>query len=125
MVRQTGYNYVNTSLSNPAITSAQFSSLYVEKADFFKLDNLSVGYNFNLSEATQKYVKSIKFSLTASNVFTITSYTGNDPDPALTDRGGASNGDFANGNDVLAPGIDRRNNYFTARRLSLGIVMKL
>ena len=122
---QTGYNYVNTSLSNPAITSAQFSSLYVEKADFFKLDNLSVGYNFNLSEATQKYVKSIKFSLTASNVFTITSYTGNDPDPALTDRGGASNGDFANGNDVLAPGIDRRNNYFTARRLSLGIVMKL
>ncbi|PHS54349.1 MAG: SusC/RagA family TonB-linked outer membrane protein [Lutibacter sp.] len=123
---QTGYNYVNTELADPAITSAQFSSLYVEKADFFKLDNLSIGYNFDLSENTQKYFKSIKVSLSGQNVFTITNYTGNDPEPALQDFGGASNGDFTLSTpDPLSPGIDRRNNYFNARKVSLGVLIKL
>jgi len=122
---QTGYNYINTELANPEITSAQFSSLYVEKADFFKLDNLSVGYNFDLSENTKKFIKSAKLSLTAQNVFTITSYTGNDPDPSLQDTGAADNGGFNGATDVLSPGIDRRNNYFSARKFSLGVIINL
>jgi len=121
---QTGYNFVNTELANPDITNATFSSLYVEKASFFKLQNLTVGYNFDLSEKTQKYIKGINMSLTGSNLFTITDYTGNDPEAALFDRGGASNGDEANGNDVLSPGIDRRNNYFSARTFALGVTIK-
>jgi iron complex outermembrane receptor protein len=38
---QKSYNYINTELANDAIKNANFSSLYVEKADFFKLDNLN------------------------------------------------------------------------------------
>ena len=123
---QTGYNFVNTELANPAITNAEFSSLYVEKADFFRLDNLSVAYNFDLNENTQKYFKSIQVSLAAQNVFTITDYTGNDPDPALQDFGTGSNGDFIGSTpDPLAPGIDRRSSYFSSRGFSLGVLLKL
>ena len=120
---QTGYNFVNTELANPDITNAQFSSLYVEKASFFKLQNLTVGYNFDLSESTQKYIKGINLSLTGSNLFTITDYTGNDPEAALFDRGPSDNGGDASGNDVLSPGIDRRSSYFNARTFALGVTI--
>jgi iron complex outermembrane receptor protein len=116
---QSSYNFINTELARPDITSAQFSSYYVEKAGFFKLDNLSVGYNFELNNS---YIENIRLSLIGQNLFTITNYTGSDPEPALQDFGAASNADFVSGTpDVLAPGIDRRNNYFTSTTISLGI----
>ncbi|RLD26347.1 MAG: SusC/RagA family TonB-linked outer membrane protein, partial [Bacteroidetes bacterium] len=116
---QSSYNFINTELARPDITSAQFSSYYVEKADFFKLDNLSVGYNFDINN---DYINNIRLSLSGQNLFTITNYTGSDPEPALQDFGAASNADFVNATpDVLAPGIDRRNNYFTSTTITFGI----
>jgi iron complex outermembrane receptor protein len=106
---QTSYNFVNTGLARNDIRTAQFSSYYVEKADFIRLDNLSVGYNFDINN---DYIKNIRLSLAGQNLFTITNYTGADPEPALSD--------FETGN-VLAPGIDRRNNYFLARTFTLGL----
>ena len=47
----------------------------------------------------------------------ITDYTGTDPEPSLVDTGAADNGGGGGGSDVLAPGIDRRNNYFFSRTL--------
>ncbi len=116
---QSSYNFIATELANPDITAAQFSSLYVEKAGFFKLDNLSVGYNFDINNS---YFRNIRLSLSGQNIFTITNYTGSDPEPSLQDFGAASNADFVNDTpDVLAPGIDRRNNYFTSTTITLGI----
>jgi iron complex outermembrane receptor protein len=118
---QGSYNYINTKYADPNITAAKYSSLYVEKADFFKLDNLSVGYTFDISE-DNKYLKDVRLSLSGQNLFTITSYTGADPEPALTDRGNADNGGFiSNNRDPLAPGIDRRYNYFSATTITLGV----
>jgi len=116
---QASYNFVNTELASGDIKTAQFSSHYVEKADFFKLDNLSVGYNFDIDN---NYIKNIRLSLSGQNLFTITNYTGTDPEPALQDFGAASNGDFVNSTaNVLAPGIDRRNSYFSSTTFTLGI----
>ena len=106
---QSSYNFVNTELARDDIRTAQFSSYYVEKADFFKLDNLSVGYNFNLDN---DYIKNIRLTLSGQNLFVITNYTGTDPEPALVDS--------VDGN-VLAPGIDRRNSYFASSIFSLGL----
>ncbi|NNC49216.1 MAG: SusC/RagA family TonB-linked outer membrane protein, partial [Flaviramulus sp.] len=118
---QGSYNFVNTELADPAIQNAKFSSLYVEKADFFKLDNLSVGYNVDIAE-DNKYIKSLRLSLSAQNLFTITSYTGADPEPALQDRGAVDNGGFLGGGaDPLTPGIDRRYNYFASRTITFGV----
>ena len=103
---QKSYNYVNTELANPEIKNANFSSLYVEEADFFKLDNLTISRQVN---------DNMNLSLNVQNAFVITDYTGSDPEPALFD--------LLDGNP-LAPGIDRRNSYYSARSFTLGINYK-
>jgi TonB-linked SusC/RagA family outer membrane protein len=117
---QGSYNFINTPLADPQITNAKFSSLYVEKADFVKLDNLSVGYTFNIPE-DNNYFDGIRLSLSGQNLFTITNYSGSDPEPALVDNGDAGNGDYIGGADPLTPGIDRRYNYFSATTITFGI----
>lgn len=119
---QGSYNFINTELANPDITNAKFSSLYVEKADFIKLDNISVGYNFDIAD-DNKYLKGLRVSLSAQNLFTITNYTGADPEPSLTDRGSVDNGNFLSTDppNPLIPGIDRRYNYFQSRTVTFGV----
>ena len=118
---QSSYNYVNTELARDDIRTAQFSSYYVEKADFFRLDNLTVGYNFDIKDS---FIKSARVSLTAQNLFTITDYTGADPEPSFQDRGSVANGDGLGGANVLAPGVDRRYNYFNSSTFTLGLNVK-
>tara|TARA_Y100000385_G_scaffold291930_1_gene374144 strand:+ start:3295 stop:6264 length:2970 start_codon:yes stop_codon:yes gene_type:complete len=116
---QSSYNYVNTSLREPNLSEARFSSLYVEKADFFKLDNLTIGRTFTLPGTA---AESIGLSLNFRNPIVITSYTGTDPEPSLSDFGSVGNGDVQSTNaDVLSPGLDRRNNYFSSRSVTLGV----
>lgn len=118
---QSSYNFMNTSLAVPGLTSARFSSLYVEKADFFKLDNLTISRRIGLGDF--KAISNLNVSLTGSNLFVLTGYTGADPEPSLVDYGNTDNGavvDF-NNPDVLSPGLDRRNNYFSARTITLGV----
>lgn len=115
---QSSYNFINTELARDDITTAQFSSYYVEKADFFRLDNLSVGYSFDINN---DWVKSVRLSVAGQNLFTITDYTGADPEPALQDFGAVDNGGNLGGANVLAPGIDRRYNYFSSSTFTLGL----
>lgn len=118
---QSSYNYVNTELRVPGLTSAQYSSLYVEKADYFKLDNLTIARQFNFG--SDKTVRSMTLSLTGQNLIVLTNYTGTDPEPSLVDYGSVDNGAAVNFNnpDVLSPGIDRRYNYFAARTFTFGL----
>ncbi|MBV6653488.1 MAG: TonB-dependent receptor, partial [Mameliella sp.] len=118
---QSSYNFVNTELAEPGLTSAQFSSLYVEDADFFKLDNLTISRRFSFDKGSA--VRSLTVSLTGQNLFVLTNYTGSDPEPALIDNGTVDNGqtlDLDNP-DVLSPGIDRRYNYFASRTYTIGV----
>lgn len=118
---QSSYNFVNTSLAEPELTAAQFSSLYVERADFFKLDNLTIARTFAFNK--ESAIRGMTVGLTAQNLFVITNYTGTDPEPSLVDFGSADNGgeiNFANP-DVLSPGIDRRYSYFAARTFTLSV----
>ena len=119
---QTSYNFVNTELADPNLTSARFSSLYVEKADFFKLDNLTIARNIDVSNING--IDALSVQLTGQNLFVLTNYTGSDPEPNLVDRGTSDNGEIASGSDVLAPGIDRRYNYFNSRTFTLGVNLK-
>jgi len=111
---------MNTRLREPNLTEARFSSLYVEKADFFKLDNLTIGRSINLDNISG--IESVGLTLNVRNPFVITNYTGTDPEPALTDRGSAGNGsDIGTNEDPLSPGLDRRYSYFSARTFTLGL----
>lgn len=56
---------------------AAWSDYYLEKGDYLKLDNVTLGYNFNLNN---KYVKNMHWYVSGQNIFTITSYSGVDPE---------------------------------------------
>jgi TonB-linked SusC/RagA family outer membrane protein len=59
------------------VNQQTYSDYYIENASFFKMDNLSVGYNFN-SVFAQKM--KARLSLTVQNVFVVTKYSGIDPE---------------------------------------------
>jgi len=54
-----------------------FSSYYVENASFMKMDNLGVAYNVG---KLSKKSYNLRLSLNFQNVFTITKYSGSDPE---------------------------------------------
>jgi len=69
---------IGTSISDTKFNQAQyFSDIYMENASFFKLDNVSLGYNFD-KLITSKLKGRI--SATVQNVLTVTKYKGLDPE---------------------------------------------
>lgn len=99
-------NVLNSALGQYSqIQSApQYSDYYLESGDFVKLDNITLGYNFNLPESSN--FKNIRVYTSARNVATFTGYTGRDPE--VQDTG-------------LYPGIDTRNFYPRTTTVSAGI----
>jgi iron complex outermembrane receptor protein len=89
----------------------QYSDVHVEKADFVKLDNFAFGYNFNFED--NEYISNLTVYLSGQNLFTITNYSGVDPEVRY--------GDSNDNNNPLAPGIDRQNTYFSTRSFTLGL----
>lgn len=76
-VGNTHYGNGSTDVLNTGfVNNQQFSDLYVEDASFMKLDNISLGYNIPFEKTK------LRASLTAQNVFTITDYSGLDPEIA-------------------------------------------
>ncbi|HIY77070.1 MAG TPA: TonB-dependent receptor [Candidatus Sphingobacterium stercorigallinarum] len=81
----------------------QYSDYYLENGSFVKIDNVTLGYNFNLNTP---HVRNLYVYLTARNLATITSYTGIDPE--LQDTGFES-------------GIDSRGFYPRTQSWSFGV----
>jgi len=96
-----------TSLSKTNFVKRQFTSDYfVENASFFRLDNVTAGYRFDHIYNNM----SARISLTAQNVFTITDYSGLDPEVAYRKVQDTDN----------IPGIDN-NSYPRPRIFMLGL----
>ncbi len=58
--------------------SADVSTRFLEKGDFVRFQNMSVGYNVPVSG--EGVLKTLRFSLTGQNLFLITDYSGLDPE---------------------------------------------
>ncbi len=82
----------------------EFNSYYIEDGDFWKIDNITLGYSINKFKT--KYIRSLRFYATSLNTFLFTGYKGIDPE---VDRLG------------LAPGNDYRDKYPTTRTFTLGV----
>jgi iron complex outermembrane receptor protein len=95
------------------VSSGTLSSKYVEKGDFVSLDNMSLGYNFNLPKSGM--FSKIRLYVAGNNLFYITNYLGASPEPRYVD-----NEDMGMLNSPLAPGIDRRNTWFRTRSVTIG-----
>ena len=106
------YNVVKTKYFNPDINDAQkFSSLFVEKASFVKLDNATLGYTFNFKNGN--VIKGLRAYITGQNLFVITDYTGVDPEVR-----------YSYGGNILAPGVDARDTWVRTRIYTFGVNVK-
>ncbi|MFC6102901.1 SusC/RagA family TonB-linked outer membrane protein [Olivibacter domesticus] len=81
----------------------QYSDYYIEKGDFVKIDNITLGYNFKLNT---KYIRNLRVYATGRNIATFTGYDGIDPE--LQDTG-------------FTTGIDGRGFYPRTRSWTLGL----
>ena len=84
------------------------SSFFLEKGDYVKLENVTLGYNF--TPKANKILDGMRVFLSAKNLFTLTGYSGNDPSIVSV-----------NG---LTPGVDINSAYPTATQLSVGVTLK-
>jgi iron complex outermembrane receptor protein len=109
----TSYNLPETVKDIKNLSEApKFSSFHVENASFLKLDNATLGYTIGLPSGSA--FNKVRLYLNALNLFTITDYTGADPEVRLADTD-------SNPPNALAPGIDRRDTYFTTRAVTFGL----
>ncbi len=100
-------NILKSAMDSEIWDTQNFSSYYVEKGDFVKLDNLTIGYNIPLKDT--KWLKSGRIFFTGSNLFVITGYKGIDPEGSI---GG------------LTPGVDSRSDYPSTRTYTFGFNLK-
>lgn len=99
---------------DPKLTDgARFSSYQVEKASFLKLDNATIGYNFNLKPGSS--FNKLRVYLAGQNLFVLSNYSGADPELRLSDI------EQEGANAILSPGIDRRNTYYMVRTMTFGL----
>lgn len=86
-----------------SLCSEEFNSYYVEDGDYWKIDNITVGYNFH---RIGKYIKALRLYGSVNNALTITGYKGTDPEVSVAG---------------LNPGYDDRDQYPHVRSFTLGL----
>jgi iron complex outermembrane receptor protein len=66
--------YPNEAITNAAIVSTR----YLEDGSYFRLNNMTLGYNFDTTSIS--WIQKLRLSLTGQNLFVITNYSGFDPE---------------------------------------------
>ncbi|HCE58689.1 MAG TPA: SusC/RagA family TonB-linked outer membrane protein [Prolixibacteraceae bacterium] len=99
-----GANVLEEALTIGLKTSPVYNSYYIEKGSFLRLDNASIGYSFDVSRL--KGINKIRLYLTGQNLFTLTNYTGLDPEVEMAG---------------LDPGVEGREYYPKSRTVSMGV----
>jgi TonB-dependent starch-binding outer membrane protein SusC len=76
---KTGHNVTYEVANSPEdpINPGSVSSRFLEKGDFIRLSNASVGYTFKIKNG---YIKSLNVGLSGQNLLLITKYSGLDPE---------------------------------------------
>ncbi len=70
------------------------SSAWVQDASYLRLRNLNFAYDFNQSISDRLSLKGLRVYLTGTNLFTITKYSGYDPETSSQGSGLSKGGDY-------------------------------
>lgn len=111
-------SYVTAAAVNNLVVSAKddkvadiknsfYSNRYIENGSYVRLDNATLAYTF---ARPVRGINSVRIYVTGNNIFTITKYTGIDPE---INQGG------------IAPGIDYNNFYPKTRTFLFGVNLSL
>jgi TonB-linked SusC/RagA family outer membrane protein len=107
-------NMFTSAINNGVIGEQYFSSYYLEKGDYMKLDNLTLGYTIPVKG--NGYLKSFRIYATGTNLLTITSFSGTDPELNIN-RVVDPGQEFTAG-----PGVEPNYSYYpTTRTFTLGV----
>ncbi len=96
-------DFLNSGIKDELI----FSSYFIEKGNFFRLQSVTLGYS--IPNVKKIGLQKVRFYLTGENLFCITGYSGIDPEVAIPD------------NVLDGPGIDWFNSYPRPRTYSIGV----
>lgn len=97
------------------------NSYYIESGSYIKLKNLQVGYSFSNKILDKAKVKSARVFVMANNLFTITKYSGLDPEVGSSFSRAAMNGYVGTSIGVTTRGLDGVSQYPQTRIYSAGI----
>jgi TonB-linked SusC/RagA family outer membrane protein len=102
----TGGNLLNSAFEEHAQLNDtyQYSDYYLENGNFFKLDEVALGYTVKLQS---DYIRTLRVYVAGQNLAIMTKYKGNDPD-FVQDTG-------------VAPGVDGRGPYPSTRSFMVGL----
>lgn len=65
---------------NPSSYELASNSYYIQDGSYLRMKNLQVGYTFDFKKQASKYIRSMRAYIGATNLFTITKYSGLDPE---------------------------------------------
>lgn len=85
------------------LCSEEFNSYYIENGDYWKIDNITLGYSFS---KINKWIKTLRLYASVNNAITITGYKGIDPEVSTSG---------------LAPSYDNRDSYPHTRAFTFGM----
>jgi hypothetical protein len=91
---------VGTSNGYNSFTSSTSNSYYVEDGSYFRAKTLQLGYTLPTSLVNRAKLSNVKVYIQAQNLFTITDYTGSDPDISQISRDPGGARDFYLGVDL-------------------------
>ncbi len=96
-------NILRSALDIPLVDDPQFSDYYVERGDYLKLDNITLGYNVPVRSDV---FKQLRVYVSGQNLYTITGYKGQDPEIGI---------------QGLSPGMDYRWIYPSVKTFTFGV----
>ena len=105
-------NYLPRLSWTGAQNNKQASTRFLEDGAYLRLKNVQLGYTLNSQAVSRLKIASMRFFISAQNVFTVTKYTGQDPEMA-TSANSAADG-------VKAVGIDW-GTYPSSRTFTAGV----
>ena len=108
------YNRLNSTFDkvygkSPVLDDQRYVSYYIENGNYWKIDNVTLGYTFKLPK--KSIVKNLRVYGSVLNLATITGYKGIDPEVPL------SSNDYG----LLDAGTDNRDKYPTTRTYTFGL----
>ncbi|WP_165852032.1 SusC/RagA family TonB-linked outer membrane protein [Mucilaginibacter terrenus] len=84
--------YTRVTYSDALILSNVPSDVWVENGSFLKLKNVTVGYTLPTALVNKASLSKVRFYLSTQNLFTITKYTGLDPEIGIQGGNATQNG---------------------------------
>lgn len=104
-------------VGDPSKNYSTINSFWVEDGDYLKCKNLVFGYTLPENITRKAYIQKLRVYFSASNLFTITKYSGIDPEIGGTST---QTSNLA-GTSMTARGVDTYNRYIPSRLFSFGL----